>query len=38
MKYGVNRQVLLITAGIVWIVAGLVLSPGLMTHNIGFLR
>ena len=22
MKYGVNRQVLLITAGIVWIVAG----------------
>ena len=22
MKYGVNRQVLLITAGIVWIIAG----------------
>ena len=27
MKYGVNRQVLLITAGIVWIVAGANILP-----------
>ena len=32
MKYGVNRQVLLITAGIVWIVAGAnILRIGLVT-------
>ena len=32
MKYGVNRQVLLITAGIVWIVAGAnILRIGIVT-------
>lgn len=32
MKYGVNRQVLLITAGIVWIIAGAnILRIGIMT-------
>ena len=32
MKYGVNRQILLITAGIVWIVAGTnILRIGIVT-------
>lgn len=32
MKYGVNRQILLITAGIVWIVAGAnILRIGIVT-------
>ena len=32
MKYGVNRKVLLITAGVVWIIAGVnILRIGIMT-------
>lgn len=32
MKYGVNRKVLLITAGVVWIIAGAnILRIGIMT-------
>ena len=34
MKYGVNRQVLLITAGIVWIVAGAEIFPHWVWCNV----